>query len=256
MLNQLKLILLSILLPVFLHGQFDVSIGTGSLWLDGDVDILCGLGSINSFDISVDYQLKNQFYCGASIGYGNAKGLEQFQSWQGRAIGGGLVEPFYDSYQLSIYAPYHSTNILSSSIGLSYKIYLNHDNLFLKIGLNAGFSNASTYMNLYDTENNIYELSTTNGRVIEPIYPPELFDETFESKMDEAGTFFHYGPNINIGFNISKNGYFGIAYSFQITNTDYLDGIAYRTALDSTNNNDFIQKASLVYTHRFGTFNW
>ena len=254
--TTLRLTILSTLFPFLLQGQFDVSIGTGSMWLDGDVNILCGLGSVNFIDIGIDYQLKNNFYFGGSIGYGNAKGLAQYQVWQHRNNGGGLVESFYDAYENTIYAPYHSTNILSSSLGLSYKLYLNHDNIFLKAGFHAGFSRASTYMNLYNAENNIYELPPLPSRATEPSYPPSLFDDTFDSKMDEAGSFFQYGPSLSMGFNVSKNGYVGVGYSLQITNTDYLDGISYRTALDKTNNDDNIHKASIDYTHRFGTFHW
>ncbi len=259
MCNSIKLTLLSILFPIFLHGQFDVSIGTGSIWVDGDVDILCGIGSVNSFDIAVDYQLINQFYFGASIGYGNAKGLEQFVSWQGKSLGGGLLEPIYQDYDSSIYAPYHSTNILTFSLGLSYKLYLSHDNLFIKVGVRAGYSKVDTYMNLYDADNNIYELppsSTTSFQAQDPTYPPELFDDSFETHMDNIGTVFQYGPRASLGFNITKNSYIGIAYSIQILDTDYLDGIAWRTSLDKTNNNDMIHQAMIEYTHRFGTFNW
>lgn len=242
--------------PFFLHGQFDVSVGTGSMWLGGEVDILCGLGSVNSIDVAIDYQLKNNFFFGGSIGYGNAKGLEQFNSWQHSSNGGGLVESFYDDYIGAIYAPYHSTNILSSNLEISFKMYLIHDDIFLKIGFLAGFSKASTYMNLFNSENKIYELPPSIFRALEPIYPPSLFDNTFESQMDLAGIFFQYGPSVGIGINVSKDGYLGIEYTMQMTTTDYLDGIAWKTEFDQTGNNDIIRRATIVYTHRFGTFNW
>lgn len=257
---SIRLIILSILIPYMLSGQFDISVGTGSMWLDGDVDILYGLGSVNSADISIDYQLKNHFYLTGSVGYGNVKGLNQFYPLLGIDIGGGLVEGIYEDYRETRYTPYHSTNILSTSVGVSYKYYLSHDNIFVKVGFQAGLSKASTYMNLYDAENNIYQIPSLVSlgvfRPQVPIYPPSLFDDTFESKMDEAGFFYQYGPDVSIGLQLSKNGYLGIGYSFQFTSTDYLDGIAWRTAVDNSNNNDFIQKASIEYTHRFGTFHW
>ncbi|MFT4536381.1 MAG: hypothetical protein ACJA1A_003118 [Saprospiraceae bacterium] len=57
-------------------------------------------------------------------------------------------------------------------------------------------------------------------------------------------------------FKVSKNGYIGIGYSMQMSNTDYLDGISWRTAFDNTNNNDIIHQTSIEFTQRFGTFNW
>ncbi|MFT4536382.1 MAG: hypothetical protein ACJA1A_003117 [Saprospiraceae bacterium] len=143
--DRFRLSIISFLFPFLMQGQIDVAIGTGSMWLDGDVDILCGLGSINFVDVSMEYQLKNNFYFGASLGYGNVKGLEPYNIWQHRSSGGGLVESFYDTYEDAIYAPYHSTNILSSNLGLSYKMYLSHDDIFLKVGFQAGLSKASTY---------------------------------------------------------------------------------------------------------------
>jgi hypothetical protein len=252
-----KLVVIFILFPSLLIGQYDVSIGTGSMWLRGDVSILCGLGSVNSADITVDYQLKNQFYLGLSLGYGNAKGLEQYRIWRGKGLGGGLLESIYDDYEDSIYAPYHSTNILSSSVGLSYKIYLAHDILFIKAGFQFGFSKAKTFMNLYDAEGKIYELPTggfTGPGT--PRYPPELFDDTYETHMDNVGIFIHYSPKISIGFHVSAKGYMGVGYTFLVTNTDYLDGIAWITGLNKSPSNDVIHKAMIEYTHRFGTFNW
>jgi len=256
----IHLIILSILTPFVASSQYDLSIGVGSIWLNGDVDILCGLGSVNAADFTIDYQLKNNFYLTGRAGFGNAKGLNQYYTLSGKDIGGGLVEEIYKDYKESIYTPYHSTNILSTSVGIAYKYYLDNDNIFIKIGFQGGLSRADTYMNLYDAERNIYMVPSLISlgifRPQEPIYPPSLFDDTFESKMDEAGIFYQYGPDISIGLQVSNRGYLGIGYSFLFTSTDYLDGIAWRTALDKTNNNDLIQKASIEYTHRFGTNNW
>lgn len=256
MYTNFKLLAVLILLPLMTIAQYDITIKTGSIWVDGDVDKLCGIGSVNQLGATIDYQVKNNLYITAGLGYGNAKGLEQYESWRHVSNGGGLQEGIYDDYADAIYAPYHSTNIISSNIGLVYKAYFNDDNIFLKTSITFGLSSARTYMNLYDAENKIYDLPVAPFRPDAPVYPTSLFDDTFESRMIEAGTFFHLGPSVGLGFNISNNGFIGIGYAIQITNTDYLDGIAFRTAFDDTNNSDLIYRASLEYTHRFGTFQW
>ncbi len=253
-------LIIIILFPSMLYGQYDISIGTGSHWLNSDVNVLCGLGSLNYANGTIDYQVKDEFYLTGNIGYGNAKGLNQYFAFNGFALGGGLVEDIYKDYSETIYAPYFSSNILSISAGPSFKQYLANDNIFVKVGFQIGLSHARTYMNLYDAENNIYMLPTllTLGAFgpQEPIYTQDLFDDTFETQVEEAALFYHYGPHINLGLQVNDKGYLGVRYTVHLTNTDNLDGIAWRTAVDRTDNNDFIHKATVEYVHRFGTFNW
>lgn len=249
--------ILFLIIPVLSHCQFDTNLSIGSMWIDGDVDNLSYLGSINSVDLSVEYQLKNHFYFSGSLGYGRTKGLEQYNAWTHISRGGGLIEPIYADYESSIYPPHHLTKIISANLGLTYKKYLFHDRLVISVGYRAGISNAKTYLNLYDKASNIYNFAFTSAqRPSSPLFPESAFDTTFESKMDTKESVLHHGPLVQIGVNIFSQGYIGIRYTMDITNSDYLDGITRRTALDRTNNNDFIQRYAVVYTHRFGTFHW
>lgn len=251
----LKITFIAILFPFFADAQYDFRIGTGSMWLDGDVDILCGLGSINTLDVGLDYQLTNYFYLSGSLGYGNTKGLDQYKTWGFNKSGFSQQNKIYEDYKDRRFAAYHSTNIAFASLGLSYKLYMSTDNVFLSIGFQAGYGIANTYLNLYNDENQVYELPTISGRPTGPLITPNLFDDSFESKLPESGSLFHYGPHVSIGFNVNSKGYVGISTNMYLTNSDNQDGIAYRVAFDNTVA-DIICRTTLMYTHRFGTFNW
>lgn len=256
---KFKASILSFFFPVLLFGQYDLSIGTGAMWLDADVDPVNKELNINALQASIAYQIFNDFYLDGNIGYGKTKGLEKSTPWTSSTVGGGLIEPIYSDYTTEIYAPYHATKIISLNVGPSFKKYFFHDIVFVKLGISGGVSHATVHMNLYDSDDNIYILPTPFFPRSSPrldIYTEDLFDDTFESKFENVGTIFQIGGNFSVGLNVANNGYLSVGLSIQTTNEDYLDGISFRTALDATNNNDMIVKTNIMYTQRFGTFSW
>jgi len=241
----LKSIALCFLFPFLVNAQYEVSIGYGSSWVDADVDPFQTIRSLNYGELSVSKPVGNQFYIDLNFGMSKVVGLEKYNTWTSETIGGGLKENIFRDYTTNFLTPHYQAFITSLNIGPVLKVYFFDRRYFIKIGVLGGMSYVNSYMNLYDSEGKIYN-HVSFGRGNE-----SSFDDTFETKVTLVDIIFQIGGTLEFGLRLSENEYLSLSMINQITDSDYIDGIKWRTAIDETNNNDMLKKWSLKFTKCF-----
>jgi len=269
---------------------WELGIHLGHMFIDGDVDrtIPGGFGVGLHLRKAVHYV----FSIRADLFYGRATGLDP-QLWSAERAsagpggginpGGGLLElDVYDRYRgTEGWFPSHRTTVVYGALqgvlnigNLLFHKDRNKWNWYAAIGV--GLSNHNTKLDLFDAENNPYEMLETNTEWTQEKFDTRagrseikdaingIYDGEYETDGPKKRGIFRLGDETNIHVvwtasmgisrKLSKRINLGIEHQIMITDNDYLDGIAFRTALDQTNNLDIMHYTNLRLGINLGNF--
>ncbi len=247
--------------------SWELGLHFGHFFIDGDVDrnIPSGFGAGLHLRKSLNYIFSLRF----SAFYGVATGLER-QPWSHRSLGGGLVEPVFDSYNTTtggpgVWFPSHQTTYIAANTAVVLNIgnllfhkERNKWNWYATLGL--GLDHNRTKLDLLGSDDLPYEslsdrvdfsvdkFNTLDGRNDISDALDEIYDGVYETDGFKKVGIFRFGDDINvhvvfipsmgIARKISKRINIALEHQLFLSDNDHLDGIKFRTALDQTNNVD------------------
>ncbi len=264
---------------------WEVGLHTGHFFIDGDVDrtIPGGFGVGLHLRKAIHYV----FSLRGDLFYGRATGLET-QLWTHVSKGGGLVErggtqnfTGWDQYaNQDGWIPSHRTQVgyvaIQGVINVGNLLFhkdRNKWNWYTTIG--TGLSSHQADLDLQGADGlpysglnsivNSNDINTKQGRNNIKTAVKAKYDGVYETEGFKKDGIFRLGDetNIHVMFTagmgvsrkLSKRLNLGIEHQVMATDNDYLDGIAYRTAQDQTNNLDLMHYTSLRLGINLGNFN-
>ncbi len=253
--------------------SWEFGLHLGHFLIDGDVDrnILGGYGLGLHLRKAMNYSVSIR----ASLFYGVATGLEKQPSRHrnnvgANGIGGGLVEEVFNDYDPmrggpGEWFPAYRTSYVSGDIAAIFNIgnllfHRERNKWNLYFGLGIGLNTHTTMLDLLNSNGLPYDalsqrvnwtpedFDTKSGRSRIKEELMAIYDGDYETEGPKKDGVFRMGdemnihmaviPSVGISRKINKRINIGIEHAVYLSDTDYLDGIKFRTSADQTNNLD------------------
>ncbi len=248
----------------------------GHYFIDGDVDRWTNFYSGFGFGLHLRKALYYLFSVRYGLFYGQAYGVEPFPrrsallNEQDVFAGYGPENPWFAMYR---------TRFLSGSV----EGIVNLGNLLFhqqttrwnyNVAIGVGAASYNTYLNLRDEHGNIYQdllnkvgwtyekFNSNRGRREIKNTIKRIYDKTFETPGPKKAGIFRINDQINFnamftfsaGVAYKVNRRFNIGFEHKIIwiDSDYLDGIKWRTNLDQSNNVDIGHYTHLIFAFNLG----
>lgn len=270
--------------------SWEFGLHLGHFIIDGDVDrdMLGGYGLGLHLRKAVNYT----FSIRGSVFYGMAMGLEKQPARHRNntgtnGIGGGLVEqPVFDMLDPmrggpGEWFPAYQTTYISTDIAAIFNLgnllfHRERNKWNLYFGLGMGLNTHEARLDILDSNGLPYdgvrqligwtpeEFDTKAGRDRIASELRELYDGDYETEAYKKAGIFRIGdemnlhfviiPSIGISRKLSKRINLSLEHQAFISDTDYLDGIKFRTSVDQSNNIDVGHYTSMRIGINLGNF--
>lgn len=269
--------------------SWEFGIHLGHFMISGDVDknLFGGYGVGLHLRKALNYTLSIR----SSLMYGVATGMEMQPTRHKNntgadGIGGGLVEQVFSDYDPmrggpGEWFPAYRTTYVSGDIAAIFNIgnilfhrERNKWNLYfgLGIGLNTHKamldllnSNGLPYDALSERINwSLEEFDTKSGRSRIKSELQTIYDGDYETEGPQKAGIFRLGDEMNVHMSVipsfgltrklNKRINMGIEHSVYLADTDYLDGVKYRTSVDQSNNLDVAHYTQVRIGINLGNF--
>ena len=270
--------------------SWELGLHLGHFLIDGDVDrnIFGGYGAGVHLRKAMNYTVSVR----ASLMYGMATGMEA-QPTRHRnntgldGVGGGLVEDIYRAYDPMLGGPgewfaAYKTTYVSGDIAAIFNIgnllfHRERNKWNLYFGLGLGLNTHTTMLDLLNANGLPYdalsqrvnwsleEFDTKSGRARIKQELEAIYDGDYETEGPQKAGIFKLGDEMNVhmsvipsvGFSrkISKRMNVSFEHSVYLSDTDYLDGVKFRTSVDQSNNLDVAHYTQVRLGINLGNFN-
>ena len=247
---------------------WELGIHSGHFFIDGDVDrrIPGGFGVGLHLRKAIQYT----FSLRLDLFYGQAYGVDA-QVWKHKEGGGGLVEPVFDDYKntegwfpkVMTHYGYVGVHTLVNIGNILFHQERNYWNWYAGVGV--GLDTHQAMLDLYNRNGEVYNTAGIQSlgydhnirdeRIMIKQEVDNLYDGTYETKGFQKEGIFRIADTYNvhplfiatmgISRKLNKRVNLSLEHQALISDNDYLDGVAYRSSEDQSNNLDVGHYTSL-----------